>query len=180
MGTGTGILAIFMAKKAQSILATDIEPKSVANAKYNVNYHQLGNKIEVKQGDLFEPVEDYNDSFDVIIFSPRFPRKVPKKTSELFDGSFVDKDWEVIRRFFSDAPRYMKQGGRIFYMIGFNRNIPHVEGIIAEYRLRIKNTSTKATRQRKTYRNGDRTALSRKKLITSPEAQPQLSDTGKT
>ncbi len=140
LGTGTGIQAIFAARGARRVVATDIDPLAVENARDNVAYHGLEGKIEVRQGDLFEPISP-DERFNVIIFSPCFPREVPEDTNEILNGTFTDRCWDVTLRFFSEAEGHLKEGGRIFYLMGFEANMPHVRRIIAENELRIKNSS---------------------------------------
>jgi len=67
LGTGTGIQAIFAAKKGARIIATDINPKALKCAKLNINYHNLKNRISVLKSDLFSKVKS---KFDVIIYNP--------------------------------------------------------------------------------------------------------------
>lgn len=65
MGTGAGILAIIAAKRgATCVLAVDINPIAVKNAKANVSQYNLNNIISVIESDLFENVDG---KFDVIV-----------------------------------------------------------------------------------------------------------------
>jgi ribosomal protein L11 methyltransferase len=65
LGTGSGILAISAVKLgADSVMAIDIDEKSVEVAKENANINGVGDKIEVVCGDLLTVVDD---KYDVII-----------------------------------------------------------------------------------------------------------------
>lgn len=66
LGTGCGALAIIAAKRhhADQVLATDIDPIAVNNAKRNVKGFRLSKKIDVVTSDMFECV---SGRFDVII-----------------------------------------------------------------------------------------------------------------
>lgn len=141
LGTGTGIQAIFHAQRASRIVATDIDPCAVENARLNIEYHGLEEKIEIRRGDLFEPLKD-GERFDVITFAPPFPRKVPKDGSPLQGEIYNDPDWMLIVRFFKGVRRYLEDGGRIFYMLGFTRNMPYLETIVEENDLVIKSKKT--------------------------------------
>jgi len=65
LGTGCGILALHAAKNgAAEVVATDIDPRALENARENVSNHGLGHVIEVIASDLFDNVEG---KFDLII-----------------------------------------------------------------------------------------------------------------
>jgi methylase of polypeptide subunit release factors len=69
LGTGTGIGAIAAATGgAGRVVATDVDPTAVRCARANVVLHGLEDRIDVRQGDLFEPVA--TERFDVIAFNP--------------------------------------------------------------------------------------------------------------
>ncbi|MBI4008365.1 MAG: tRNA (adenine(22)-N(1))-methyltransferase TrmK, partial [Planctomycetes bacterium] len=70
MGTGSGIEAIFAADYCKRVIATDINPYAVRCAKINVMLNNLEDKIDVRQGDLFEPVKD--EKIDLILYSPPY------------------------------------------------------------------------------------------------------------
>ena len=114
IGTGSGIQAIFAAKKAKKIVATDINPNSITSANFNAKYHGFENIIDVRLGDLFAPVKS-NEKFDVIIYNIDYPYDV--ESNEL---------WEVHERFFAKVNKYLKQGGTVFYQSGWIWNIPRI------------------------------------------------------
>ena len=118
IGSGSGIQAIFAAEKAAFVVATDIDHAAVENTKFNVKGHNLENKIEVRQGDLFGPVKA-DEKFDVIILNISYP--YDEKTQWL---------WEIHERFFKEASQYLKPGGRIYYQAGWAFNIPRILSMI--------------------------------------------------
>lgn len=118
LGTGSGVQAIFAAENAEKIVATDIDPKAVKNALYNVERYELQKRIDVRQGDLFAPIRS-DEKFDVIIFSLIYP--FSDATEHL---------WEVHRRFFREAHKYLKPNGRIYYQAGHLDNIPQVKEMV--------------------------------------------------
>lgn len=141
LGTGIGVQAIFAAEQAASVVATDTEELAVANARYNIRYHKLEGKIEVRKGSLFEPIKA-DEKFDVIIFSPEYPYRSPKNTKEILDGSFKNPDWKLIIRFFKNAGEYLKEDGRIYYILCRNRNMVHIKKIITTNKLKVKRADT--------------------------------------
>ena len=64
IGTGTGILAIAAAHLGiEDIVAVDIDPVAVEAARENIRINQVGDKVEVLQGDMTENVRG---SFSII------------------------------------------------------------------------------------------------------------------
>jgi release factor glutamine methyltransferase len=71
VGTGCGLVAILAAKRGAYVVATDQSPLAVKNAKENVKLHNLQEKIEIRQGWLFEPIRQ-NERFSIIAFNPPY------------------------------------------------------------------------------------------------------------
>jgi len=107
MGTGSGIVAIFAAKRAKSVMAVDINPVAVRCAKTNVNANHLEKKIAVREGDLFDAVSD--EKFDVILFNPPYFAGTPKNTFE--ESMFSDV---IILRFLSEANSHLRNNGQVY------------------------------------------------------------------
>jgi len=125
IGSGSGIQAIFAAENAKRVVATDLEKIAVENTIFNVKGHKLEDKIETRQGDLFEPIKK-GEKFDVIIFSIAYP--FDQKTQSL---------WSVHERFFKEVQTYLKPGGRIYYQSGLILNIPKIFNLVSQNNLRI-------------------------------------------
>jgi methylase of polypeptide subunit release factors len=69
LGTGSGIGAIAAAfAGAEHVVATDVDPAATRCARANVVLHELEERVQVRQGDLFQPVA--GEQFDVIAFNP--------------------------------------------------------------------------------------------------------------
>lgn len=125
IGTGSGIQAIFAARTARRVVATDIGPDAVKSAQFNVQHHGLTSKVEIRQGDLFAPVRN-DEKFDVIINNIDYPED--DATSPL---------WEVHRRFFAQVRDYLTANGRILYQSGSIKNMPLVEQMALDNDLSI-------------------------------------------
>lgn len=125
IGTGSGVQAIFAAEKAKRVVATDLSEWAVENARFNVQGHNVGNIVTVRQGDLFGAVVP-GDKFDVIINNIDYPYNA--ETQGL---------WEVHERFFREVSSYLKPQGRIFYQSGLIENIPHIQKLVQANGLRI-------------------------------------------
>lgn len=72
--TGSGILAITLARELPGLtmLATDVSAAAAAVASRNVARHQVGERVEVRVGDLWAPVGD--EVFDLIVSNPPYIR----------------------------------------------------------------------------------------------------------
>lgn len=110
MGTGTGVGALFLARRGWRVAAVDINPEAVRCAKANALLNGLEDRIEVRQGDLFAPVE--GERFDLILFNPPFFRGEPKG---LFDMAWRGTD--VMERFAAGLPKALTPEGRALVLL---------------------------------------------------------------
>lgn len=125
IGTGIGVLAINAARIAGKVVATDIEPVAIENAKYNAQQKNLGGAIDFRVGDLLAPIND-NELFDVILFNVIYPHN--KKTQHF---------WALHERFLSHVSKHLNDSGRIYYQAGYWDNLPHIQKIVDEAGFKI-------------------------------------------
>lgn len=76
LGTGSGIGALFAARRGASVVAVDINPEAVRCARINALLNHVEERIEACHGDLFEPVRGRD--FQLVLFNPPFYRGIPK------------------------------------------------------------------------------------------------------
>ena len=103
LGTGSGLGAIFGARKASRVLATDVNPHAVRCARINVLLNGLEDRVEVRQADLFDGLPE---RFDVVLFNPPYYRGTPRDA--------LDQAWrspDVLERFACQLPRVLSPGG---------------------------------------------------------------------
>jgi release factor glutamine methyltransferase len=104
IGTGTGLAALTAKKMgARYVLATDLNPYAVKNAKRNSELLNLD--IEVKKADIFGNI---NKRFDIITFNPPFTNHPAKNDFEI---SFWDKDNMAVKRFFGGLKKHLNKNG---------------------------------------------------------------------
>ena len=104
LGTGSGVGAVFAARRGMEVVAVDINPEAVRCARLNVLLNGFEERVEVRQGDLFEPVS--SEQFDVILFNPPFYRGTPR--------SPLDHAWrgvDVFERFVGGLAVYLRADG---------------------------------------------------------------------
>ena len=117
IGTGCGILGILAAKKANAVVAVDINPNAVSCARANGKLNNVQSKICYIQGDLFTLLRE-GSKFDAILFNaPYLP--VEDKNPD----SWIGLAWnggvngrQVIDRFIDKAPNHLNRTGRVLLM----------------------------------------------------------------
>lgn len=130
IGTGSGVHAVFAAGKAKRVVATDISAQAVTNAKANARRHGVGQKIDFRVGDLFEPIKE-GEKFDVFFFNINFPFET--------DG---DRRKNLHERLFSQIRSYMRPYARIYYQTSFVENLPYIYDMLERNRFRIMEMHT--------------------------------------
>src|SRR5262249_54957822 len=68
MGTGTGVGAVFAARQGCRVVGVDVNPEAVRCARINTLLNRLEDRIEIREGDLFAPVQ--GERFDLVLFNP--------------------------------------------------------------------------------------------------------------
>jgi release factor glutamine methyltransferase len=104
LGTGSGVGAVFAARRGATVTAVDINPAAVRCARVNAILNNLEDRIEARLGDLFEPVK--GERFDLILFNPPYYRGTPK--------DHLDRAWraqDVFERFAGQLDDALAPGG---------------------------------------------------------------------
>lgn len=117
LGTGSGILAVLVAKKASSVVAVDLNPYAVHCAKENAKLNGVKDRIDFLEGDLFAAFR-VGVAFDLVLFN------APYLPSEAGEGaSWIGRSWaggadgrQVVDRFIMQVPAYLKPAGRVLLM----------------------------------------------------------------
>jgi release factor glutamine methyltransferase len=126
--TGSGAIALALAKElpAATVIATDVSAQAVAIAKRNVERSGLGERVEVRHGDLFAPVA--GETFDLIASNPPYiatsvidtlSAEVKREPRLALDGgadglSFYD-------RICAEAIAHLAPGGALVVEHGFDQ-----------------------------------------------------------
>jgi HemK-related putative methylase len=104
MGTGSGICAVVAAQWARRVVAVDLSPAAVRCARINVLLHQLEERVEVREGDLYAPVP--GERFDLILFNPPY---LPGEPRTEFERALWSTD--VIERFAAGLADHLVTNG---------------------------------------------------------------------
>jgi len=124
IGTGCGLLAILVAKRVKKVVATDINPYAVSCTQMNAKRNNVLAKMDIRCGNLFEPIKK-SEKFDAIIFNAPY---LPTNKSE--KKNWIDNAWaggengrDIIDPFIYEAPKHLKKQGRIFLVQSSLSNI---------------------------------------------------------
>ena len=117
IGTGSGCIAIAMAKYFEHslITATDISNAALEVAKMNVKHFSFEKKIKLIQSDLFDKIQG---KFNLIVSNPPYvPREVMRNLPQeySFEPSKAllagDNGLDFIARILHDAPPFLEDDG---------------------------------------------------------------------
>jgi methylase of polypeptide subunit release factors len=110
LGTGSGIGAIFAARRGYDVIGVDVNPEAVRCARLNVLLNDLEGRVEIRSGDLFTPVA--GEQFDLVLFNPPFYRGKPADP--------LDQAWratDVIERFAAGLGQALRPGGEALVVL---------------------------------------------------------------
>ncbi len=148
--TGCGVIAVAIAKNVPDakVIATDISAGALAVATRNVEKHNLQERIELRPGDLFEPLIPPLDQFDVIACNPPY---VSAAEYETLDKNVKDYEprialyageggLDVYRRIAEKVGPFLKPDGILLLEIGYLqgptvRELLEQAGVFAEIQI---------------------------------------------
>lgn len=114
--TGCGILALHLAQIVKQVVATDLNPHAVANARHNTRVNTLTN-VSIQRGDLYQPVA--NQRFNLIVANPPYVPTPPEWRAK----DAIEMSWNagydgrlLIDRILDGLPDYLLPSGR-FVMV---------------------------------------------------------------
>lgn len=124
--TGSGAIAITLNLEFgfSSVIASDISSKALYIAKKNAK--SLGSQVYFKKSNLFDKI---NKRFDCIVSNPPYvsEKEYLKLDNEVkqFEPKLAlvacDNGLEFYKKIIAQAPNYLKDGGRLFFEVGFNQ-----------------------------------------------------------
>jgi len=118
IGCGAGITSVLVALHgARKVVAVDINSKAVENTKANALLHGVSHLVSTQVSDVFSAVR-CGEQFDTIYWNLPFIYVHPDYLyRSVLERSLYDPGYKYTRRFLEQAPRFLKDGGRI--LIGF-------------------------------------------------------------
>lgn len=131
LGTGSGIGAIGCARAGYRVVATDVADMAVRCARINVLLNGLEDRIDVRRGDLFEPVR--GERFDLVTFNPPFFRGTPTSPDDLHWRSP-----DVLERFATGLSDVLTREGAALVVFSDDADEPGFLGVLRAAALRTE------------------------------------------
>lgn len=128
MGTGSGIIAVEMAKQDAEVTAVDVNPEALNEAERRAR--EEGVEVETVESDLFD---DVDGKFDIISFNPPYlPGEEGIGDEEIWRGG--EKGTELTRKFLEEVDSYLRRNGAAYLVIS---NRADHRSLIDEFGLEI-------------------------------------------
>ena len=120
IGTGTGLVALCcLANGAESVVATDINPHAVANARYNANRFPITSSLDVRLVSENDPgafaVIGEGERFDLIISNPPWEDGKPAIVDEY---ALYDPEFALLESLLAGLDRHLNDNGRVLLAYG--------------------------------------------------------------
>ena len=129
--TGSGCIAITLAKEIpqSTVYAVDVSEKAMDVARENAERHGVADKIHFLKGDLFEPLNGVDITFDLIVSNPPY---ISKKTMKELQPEIRDYEpqtalcggddgLDFYRRIIAEAPNYLTKRGHLILEMGYGQ-----------------------------------------------------------
>ncbi len=124
IGPGTGAISIIAVYKgAGKVLAIDINPDAVKNTQTNIELHSMKGKVEVRHGNLYEPLKA-DEKFDTIFWNTPFGFVEDNEVPDL-EKAVYDPAYKSTEKFIKEAKLHLKNGGRV--LIGFSTTLGRLD-----------------------------------------------------
>lgn len=110
LGTGCGVQSLHLARHADSIVATDLNPRALELARITAGLNGL--TLDTRLGSLYEPVLD--DRFDLIVSNPPYVMSPPDQGGQRLvyrENNFVGDG--LVETVVRQAPGHLTPGGTL-------------------------------------------------------------------
>jgi methylase of polypeptide subunit release factors len=114
LGTGSGVQSLHLARHARQVVATDVSDRAIAMAAVTAALN--GIDVDLRTGDLFEPVAD--EHFDLVVSNPPFV--VSPGGRHVYRDSGMVGD-EVSLRVVVEGARRLAEGGWLQALVNWVR-----------------------------------------------------------
>ena len=109
VGTGTGVLAILLARAGARVTATDLDPRAVACARENVARFGVEERVEVLRCDLFPP-----GRARLVVANPPW---IPEAPHGPLDHAVYDPGGAVLERLVAGLRARLEPGGEAWLVL---------------------------------------------------------------
>lgn len=108
LGTGCGVQSYHLARHADAVVATDLNPRALRLARLGAALS--GVDVDFREGSLFEPVA--GETFDLIVSNPPYVMSPPGGPRLTYRESGYTAD-SLVEAVVRDAPRHLTPGGSL-------------------------------------------------------------------
>lgn len=109
LGTGSGVQSLHLARHADHVVATDLNPRALDHARWTAALS--GVDLDLREGSLYEPVA--GERFDLIVTNPPYVMSPPSKGPRLVyrEGTLAGDG--LVRAVVSQAADHLNPGGTL-------------------------------------------------------------------
>jgi SAM-dependent methyltransferase len=111
VGTGTGVLALVLARAGARVVATDVEPAAIACARENVARLGLADRVEVVRADLFP---EASGSADLVVSNPPW---LPAEAASPLERAVYDPGGRLLERLVLALSGRLAPGGEAWIVV---------------------------------------------------------------
>jgi release factor glutamine methyltransferase len=129
LGAGSGLIAIYAAKKKAIVTATDINPIAVEYLHQNAEENNV--RIEIIHSDLFENIPQ--QQFDFIAINPPYYKAQPKTYKEY--AWYCGENGEYFHRLFDSLANYMHSESIVLMILCEGCDMEMIHNIAAKNRV---------------------------------------------
>ncbi len=124
IGTGSGILALELARTAGLVLATDLNPAAARCAHCNAELNQLSRKIDVVCSNGLEPIRT-SKRFSGIVSNPPYLQEEMSVHQRIEDRAWAggERGTETLLRFLRQAVQHLESAGSVWMVLSSSSGI---------------------------------------------------------
>ncbi|MFO1003011.1 MAG: methyltransferase [Planctomycetaceae bacterium] len=137
IGTGSGLISLCCLQAgASKVVATDLNPKAVENARFNVTEMGFAGRFEARLVPRRSPeawtVIEPEVKFDLIISNPPWENSKPVSVEEF---ALYDPDFQLLKSLVIGARTRLRPNGRMWLAYGCVTAIRRIQEVAAEQKL---------------------------------------------
>ena len=137
IGTGSGLVSLCCLQAgAKKVVATDLNPKAVQNARFNATEMGIADRFEARLVPRRAPeawtVIEPEATFDLIISNPPWENSKPVSVEEF---ALYDPDFQLLKSLVTGARTKLRPHGRMWLAYGCVTAIRRIQEVAAEQKL---------------------------------------------
>lgn len=122
VGTGSGLLALFAARRGGSVTALDIHPLAVETARRNATANGLS--LRTVESDLLDALPS-QPAFELVLINPPYYPQTPRTAAE--HAFFAGEGLEYFEKLFTQLPSRLRPGARVWMMLSEDCDLSRIQ-----------------------------------------------------